>query len=145
MSTRHPPSLRAAYARTHYRVRLARGGCATIRIGHVLPAALHDLLPHADTPWAFVTAWNPLSQNCPAALNHAHQRELLATLRQSAPSALIRAGTGVGVDAGTNWREPSLFVVDIDIDRLKSLMRPFKQHAIVCGHGTSPARLDWLQ
>lgn len=141
----HAPSstLRASYQHTRYRVRLACGGYATIGIDRALPAPLQALLPRADAPWAFVTAWNPLSKTCPRRLNHARQRQLLAVLRRAPAPVVIHAGIGVGEDA--RWREPSLFVTGIDTARLQALMRPFRQHAIVYGHGASLAKLLWLQ
>jgi len=141
----HDPSSawRALYERTQYRVRLARGGYAAIGIGRALPGQLRALLPRADAPWAFVTAWNPLSKACPRSINRAHQRQLLAALRRAPAPVVIHAGIGVGENA--SWREPSLFVAGIDEARLRALMRPFRQHAIVCGHGAGVARLLWLQ
>lgn len=101
------------------------------------------LLPHADAPWAFVTACNPLSGKLPRAVNRTRQHELLAALRRESAAVVIRAGIGVSEDG--RWRESSLFVAGIACNQLKPLMHPFQQNAMVCGHGDGIARLEWLQ
>lgn len=136
------PSLTALYEHAQYRVRLASGGHATIRIGQVLPAPLVDVLPQTDAPWAFVTAWNPRSRPQPVLANRIRQRRLLAALRQQPSPPRLMAGVGVG--AHPPWREPSLFVVGLPFAALDRLMHPFRQHAIVRGCGAHPTRLHWL-
>ncbi|HET7300201.1 MAG TPA: DUF3293 domain-containing protein [Oleiagrimonas sp.] len=135
--------LTALYERTQYRVRLGLGGCAVIRIHQPLPASLQALLPNPQAAWAFITAWNPLSQRQPADINRLRQRRLLARLRQLEPVPRIAAGVGVGsVDAhGQRWREASLFAAGIAMASVDELMREFQQHAVVCGHGHEPAEL----
>ncbi len=142
----HMPSadLVAAYGRTEYRVRLARGGCATIRVDEPLPEMLQAVLPAADAPWGFVTAWNPYSEKLSREANRSAQRELLKALHGRAPTPRIFAGMGVGADAdGRRWREPSLFVAGASFDLLDALMLRFRQHAIVRGSGNSLAQLRW--
>lgn len=136
-------ALRKIYIDTDYRVRLAQGGYATIRVGQPLPRVLCDALPHAGAPWAFVTAWNPLSAAQPVIRNRARQRELLIALRQLSPS--VDLFTGVGVGERPPWREPSVFVTGVPFDRLDCLMQPFRQHALVRGHGDGAAELHWLE
>ena len=135
-------ALIALYEHTQYRVRLARGGHAVIRVHQPLPAAL-QLDP--GTAWAFITAWNPYSQPLSVDTNRARQRRLLARLRQLEPLPHVIAGVGVGpADAtGKRWREPSLFVAGISLESADTLMREFEQHAIVCGAGNEPAALHW--
>lgn len=136
-------ALTALYERTQYRVRLARGGHAVIRIHQPLPAALRALLPNPHADWAFITAWNPRSQHQPVDINRMRQRELLARLHQLKPVPRITAGAGVGpADAeGKQWREASLFAADITMMSVDDLMREFGQHAAVCGHGHGHAEL----
>jgi nucleotide-binding universal stress UspA family protein len=123
--------LLAAYRATDYRVRLPRGGWASIRVGEALPDALGPLV--GDRPWSFVTAWNPRSRPMPRAANRQAQRALLAALRERSDVALIRAGIG----AGSDWREPSLFVVGPGPDAMDTLALRFDQNAYVHGHGRS--------
>jgi hypothetical protein len=139
-----PASLSDIYLRSEYRVRLARGGYASIRIHRALPTALASYLPEADAPWGFITAWNPRSTPQPRATNRAAQRRLLAALRAQVPDARVCAGVGVadGVDtAGRRWREPSLFAAGVPFAVLDALMLRFGQHAIVRGAGTGSAEL----
>lgn len=138
-----PPSeLIALYESTQYRVRLARGGYGIIRIGQPLPEPVLRTLPRVDTPWAFVTAWNPRSRVQPTTVNRSRQHELLAILHRQRPPVRLIAGVGVGEPS--RWREPSLFVAGIPLETLDRLMQPFRQHAIVRGLGAQPAQLHWL-
>lgn len=125
-----PEAIWRAWRETDYRVRLARGGCAVIRVGQPLPAALRGFLHGPDEPWGFVTAWNPVSVAQPRFANRMRQRELRDVLR--AQGFRFLAGAGVGPDG---WREPSLFVCGIDFDTLDALSRRFRQAAIVRGGG----------
>lgn len=133
----------AIYERTQYRVRLARGGHAVIRIHQPLPAALRILLPNPDAIWVFITAWNPHSQHQPADLNRLRQRQLLVRLRQLKPVPRITAGVGIGTMdiKAKRWREASLFVAGIAMTSIDDLMREFQQQAVVCGHGHECAEL----
>jgi hypothetical protein len=127
----------AAYQATDYRVRLARGGWASIRIGEALPA---DLLPMVgDQPWGFITAWNPMSQPLPRQRNRAAQRLLLKALGSQLAATALHPAMGVGSNG--LWREPSLFVVGLDGDALDRLAHRFEQRAYVYGQGSLPARL----
>lgn len=133
-------ALHTPYVHTQYRVRLVRGGSATIRIDEPLPAALAQALPAPGAPWAFVTAWNPHSQPQAVAINRARQRTLLAALRPWA--AVLRAGVGIAGDG--QWREPSVWVAGVAFAQIDRLLQPFAQHAIVRGIGAQPAQLHWL-
>ena len=120
-----------AYRATDYRVRLERGGWATIRVDEALPSVLSAWAE--DAPWSFVTAWNPGSMPTPRAANRLAQRALLAALRARPDVRLIRAGVGMG----TGWRESSLFVVGPDARAMDVLARRFEQNAYVHGFGPS--------
>ncbi|HET6632748.1 MAG TPA: DUF3293 domain-containing protein [Rhodanobacteraceae bacterium] len=132
------PELRDTYLASDYRVRLPRGGYASIRIGQPLPAALRACLRYDDEAWAFVTAWNPRSRPQPRAANRRAQRGLLAALRAMTPPPRIRAAIGVGTDG---WREPSLWLAGVELAALDILMRRHAQNAIVRGHAAGPAEL----
>lgn len=137
MATPHP--LEDIFLHADYRVRLPRGGHATIRVGDPLPAALARLLPASDAGWGFVTAWNPRGETRERRANRMAQRELRDTLRDHHPEARLHAGLGTLGD----WREPSLFVAGIGITALDELMLHFGQLAVVYGHGTERAALRW--
>ena len=130
-------ALLAAYRATDYRVRLARGGWAAIRIDQPLPADLGSLA--GNRPWGFITAWNPYSQPDTRARNRVAQHALLAALRALQQTTLIRAGAGVSTDG--QWREASLWVVGPDETALDALARRFGQIGYVRGDAASPARL----
>lgn len=134
--------LKAHYLATDYRVRLAQGGHASLRIGAPLPATLIALLRHATEPWSFVSACNPHSQAQPRAANRHAQRALLAALQARADSDVrIRAGVGVGANV---WRETSLFVLGLEFAAIDAIIQPYRQNAIVRGHGVGIAQLHWL-
>jgi hypothetical protein len=133
-------ALLAAYRATAYRVRLARGGWATIHPEAPLPDALRPL---ADAhPWGFITAWHPRSRPTPRPANRRAQRSLLADLRALPATVALRAGCGAGDDG---WREPSLFVVGPDTAMLDTLARRYEQNAYVYGHDGSLAQLRLLR
>jgi hypothetical protein len=124
-----------AYRSTDYRVRLTRGGWASIRIDAPLPAILLGLI--GAHSWAFITAWNPFSQALPHHQNRAAQQALLAALHKLQSTRLIRAAVGLG----RNWREPSLFVVGPSLAETDTLAKQFRQNAYVHGLANGYARL----
>lgn len=131
--------LLAAYRASAYHVRLRQGGVATIRIDQVLPASLQALA--GESPWSFVTAWNPRSRSLPREINRQSQRVLLNELQARADVLTIHAGTGVGTDG---WREPSLFVVGPDQTAMATMARKHEQHAFLHGNRLRPAHLCWV-
>lgn len=137
MSQQHP--LEDLFLHAAYRVRLARGGHATIRVGEALPAELAAMLPDPDTAWGFITAWNPRGEARDRTANRMAQRALRDLLRKAHPDARIHPGVGT---LGT-WREPSLFVAGIGAASLDELMLRFGQLAVVLGRGGEPAALRW--
>ncbi|MGH8117025.1 MAG: DUF3293 domain-containing protein [Rhodanobacteraceae bacterium] len=134
-----PESIRRAWSETEYRVRLPRGGYASIRCGCALPAALLALLERADDPWGYITAWNPAGVRHPLAGNRARQRQL----RDALAAANYRFRPGIGVGPG-DWREASLFVPGIGHTDLDALARRFGQLGIVRGTGDGVAELHDL-
>lgn len=131
-------SLRRAFEATVYRVRLARGGWAAIRVDQPLPAALSDRV--GTRHWGFITAWNPHAQLRDRAENRMAQRKLLIALRQLPSTTAILPAMGVG----TGWREPSLFVIGPDTASLDALSNKYGQRAYVHGHAGGGACLRWL-
>ncbi|WP_199100480.1 DUF3293 domain-containing protein [Dyella sp. ASV21] len=132
-------ALLAAYRTTEYRVRRQVGGWHCLRIDQPLPPALSVEI--GAQPWGFITAWNPRSQPLPLAQNRAAQRHLLCLLRERPDAHIIHAGLGIARNA--SWREPSLFIVGLEITALDTLAQRFGQHAYVHGRGAEPARLRW--
>jgi hypothetical protein len=124
-----------AYRRSDYRVRLARGGAAVIRIGQPLPPALYALTGGRE--WGFLTAWNPGSQPLPATDNRAAERRLLADA-QALSGVAIHPAYGVGTEG---WREPSFWLVGIQRAQLDELGKRYRQRAWLYGVGADPAQL----
>jgi hypothetical protein len=128
-------ALIAAYRSTDYRVRLARGGWASILVDAPVPASLLALIGLRS--WAFITACNPFSQVRPRQQNHAAQHALLIALRKLSATAAIRPAIGIG----QGWREPSFFVVGPELAETDALAQQFQQNAYVHGLADGYARL----
>ncbi len=131
--------LLGAYQTTDYRVRLARGGYASIRVDRPLPSGLLSLV--GSKHWGFITAWNPESQPLARQANRRAQRMLLRALRER-PGTSVHAAMGVSADS--KWKEPSLFVVGPGIQQLDPLARRFRQNAYLHGQGEGLAALRWM-
>jgi hypothetical protein len=128
----------AAYAATDYRVRLPRGGWWAIRIGKPLPSTLDERIDMR--PWGFITAWNPHGLQRDRHANRIAQRQLVIQLKASPSTVAILPAIGVG----SEWREPSLFVIGPGALWLDSLARLYEQLAWVHGDGNGLARLRWV-
>jgi len=124
-----------AYLGSEYRVRLARGGAAVIRVGQPLPPALDAVA--GDREWGFLTAWNPGSQPQPAPVNRAAERRLLADARALA-GVTVHPAYGVGTDG---WREPSFWLLGIQRAQLAELGQRYRQRAWLYGANRGPAQL----
>lgn len=119
-------ALLAAFRGAHYLVCLDASEWADIHVDRPLPASLQRLV--GTRAWGFITAWNPQSIARPDADNLAAQRELDSALRQL-PNTIIRPAIGVGSD----WHEPSLFVIGANAADLDTLARHHGQLAYVHG------------
>ena len=102
-------------------------------------AKLERLLErHHAARWAFLTAWNPASQELPPADNDTRQRELRGLLEAAGHKVL--AGEGVGDDP--RWKpEKSLMALGISRGAAVEFGRRFGQMAIVTGRRAGAARL----
>lgn len=134
-----PESIRRSWEETEYRVRLSRGGYATIHCGEPLPEPLLALLRSPDEPWAFLTAWNPAGVALPRSTNHIRQRRLRDELK--ADRQRFHPGIGIGIAI---WREPSLFVPGMTYVQLDAMARRFGQLGALRGTGAGPAELREL-
>lgn len=125
------------FTSSDYRVRLARGGYATIRIGLPLPVALLALVRHR--PWGFITAWNPHGLQRERHANRLAQRQLVQALKSSPATVAILPAIGIGSD----WSEPSLWVIGPDAVELDALARRHEQLAWIHADASGIARLRW--
>jgi hypothetical protein len=129
-------TLLAAYRATTYRVRLACGGWAGIRVDAPLPRELLGLVG-ADC-WSVLTAWNPHSEPRSRAANRIAQHRLLDELK--ARCQTIVAAEGVG----SAWREASLFAIGPDTATIDTYARRYRQNAYVHGKAAGLAMLRVL-
>jgi hypothetical protein len=81
---------------------------------------------------AFITAWNPFSQNLPAKENQTRQDALKANLNKRGLMCI----DGTGKHPSNNWPgEVSVLVLGLDLEAAKSLARHDEQHAFVWAAG----------
>lgn len=130
--------LEAVYRATNYVV--YRGTITfVIRIGDRCTAA-DEILGGGENSWAFMTAWNPYSQELSANENSRRQSELQSELNLRG----LRYLAGAGEDPRGEWpSEDSLLVVGIGLDDATTLAKIFEQNAIVFGRRGQPAELVW--
>ena len=128
-----------AFRATDYLVCLDLVTWASIHVDQPLPVPLQALV--GTRSWGFITAWNPLSQECLPEDNLAAQRELLVALR-ALSEAVVYPAVGVGP---SGWSEPSLFVIGPDLATLDELGQRYRQNAYVHGQGLEVARLRLLR
>jgi hypothetical protein len=132
MSDAHlPPELLQAFADTHYIVQHQDAPFA-MHIGQYCPQLKALMADHNALGAAFVTAWNPFSQNLPAKDNKVRQDELKANLKMRGLICI----DGIGKHPSNNWPgEVSVLVLGLDLEAAKSLARHYEQHAFVWAAG----------
>ena len=131
----HTDPLIFAYHNTDYHV---NGFQEPIRIGQISSEADAVLKANACTEWAFITAWNPMSEQLGEPENILRN----AGLRLRLDKWLITEGAGCARDG--NWPpEESFFVAGIPFESAVWLARTYAQRAFVYGRLGEPARL-WV-
>lgn len=133
------PELDAAYRATIYVIRLPE---REIRLGIDVPSPVLDawLTKHSYTCWAFISAYNPRSQQLPPHENTARH----AQLKQRLETLGLEHHTGVGQSETLDWPpEASWFVPGISLQDALALAREFDQIAIVYGAPSSAPRLEY--
>lgn len=125
-----PAELLQAFADTHYNVH--HEAPFVMRIGRPCPELKTLMAEHNALSAAFITAWNPFSQNLPAKENKARQDELKATLKKRGLTCI----DGIGKHPSNSWPgEVSVLVLGLDLEAAKSLARHYEQHAFVWAAG----------
>jgi hypothetical protein len=122
-----------AFRETHYCV--GEPTPITLRIGQHSEEliALHTAAGVRSS--AFITAWNPFSQQCDESENAKRQAELMHDLTKLG----LRYGDGVGRHPSGDWEEPSLFVLSISLEVAQELGIKYEQNAILwCGEDAVP-------
>ena len=115
-----------AYKETHYTVQDAEP--FVLRIGEVSEALIACHKRHRVDCSAFITAWNPFSQQLTAQENEERHQALIAEIKGRSLSFL----PGVGQHPSSNWPgEQSVLVLGLSLEAAKTLGRRFEQNAVV--------------
>jgi len=132
-----PDELVRAYLATKYCASTLRGEIS-ILIGDQHPALDSLLEEHGASEWAFITAWNPYSEEIDPAENAARHK----ALTQKVSELGYLAYEGAGIPDDTDWQpEASLLILGIDATAAVELGKKFGQNAIVLGEIAQPAEL----
>jgi len=100
----------------------------TMHIGQPCPELKALMDEHNALSAAFITAWNPFSQNLNAKENQFRQDELKVNLNKRGLICI----DGIGQHPSNNWPgEVSVLVLGLDLEAAKSLARHYEQHAFV--------------
>ena len=132
-----PDELWNAYLATKY-CALTPDGEFIIQINKT-PPELDRLLEANDVEeWAFITAWNPHSEELCLAENTARHEQLKQKLEKLGYVAF----EGVGIPDSTEWQpDTSLLILGIDEDTAVQIGLAFDQNAIVFGWHSEVAEL----
>jgi hypothetical protein len=126
MSEMVPSELAQAFAETHYIVH--DQAPFVMHIGQPCPELKALMAEHNALSAAFITAWNPFSQNLPARENKTRQDELKADLKKRGLICI----DGIGKHPSNKWHgEDSVLVLGLRLEAAKSLARHYEQHAFV--------------
>ena len=120
-------ALVALYKATHYQV-FAPGGVLILHIDAFSAALLELHAKFGVASSAFITAYNPRSQQTADDINAAAQESLIAEVKKLGLPWIA----GAGVDPVGRWpMEPSLLVLGISRAQARILVRQFEQNACV--------------
>lgn len=119
-------SLHQAFEETHYIVHGAPP--LVLRIGQHSPE-LDTLLKDSDHDCAaFITAWNPMSQQLGPEENQNRQQDLLNEVKARGLTAL----PGIGQHPSSGWPgEESILVPGLQLEAARALAKTFEQLAFV--------------
>ena len=135
--------LLAFFRATHYDVAMPNGCVATIRTGTRPPADVANWI--GDALFAvYMTACNPYSRELSQDENERRFDEFRSELRALEVDFL----EGTGHIPDDVWREPSLLVRGLDIERIDHLARTHEQNAVLIVPARAPSRMriyrvDW--
>ena len=123
-----------AYLETNYRVQAVPS--FTLHIGTVSSDLLTLYGRHKVDCAAFITAWNPFSQDVSEAENIERQQSLATELTRRSLSFF----KGIGQHPSNNWiGEESFLVLGLNLEAAKTMGIHFEQNAIVwCGPDALP-------
>ena len=124
-----------AYQQTTYRILDPE---FNIRVGELHPSLDQYLEKSEHSTWAFITAWNPKSQELTISENRDRNRSLVAQLKSQEFSAYKALGVP---DKGDWIPEDSIFIPGISRKQAIKLGEKFYQNAIVFGEIGKSAEL----
>lgn len=139
METDCDQKLIVAYYKTSYKVPELN---FTIKLGQKNPGLQRWCAEKKIQSWAFITAWNPMSERYSKSENDLFNEKLKKQLDEW--NYLYWEGLGVPED-GEDWEaEESFFVVNIELKEALSLGKLFKQCALVFSmEGMRPSMM-WI-
>ena len=124
-----------AYQQTTYRVIDPE---FDIHIGELHPKLDRFWRKSGYKTWAFITAWNPKSQELSTSENRARNRSMISQLK----SHNLSSYKALGIPDEGDWTpEKSFFVPDISRQQAIELGEKFSQNAIVFGEFGKRAEL----
>jgi hypothetical protein len=130
-------ALLSAYRQTTYRVLLDTGDL-DLEVDRFSPALATLFVHHHVHSAAFLTAWNPRSEPCPAECNERANRALLEAVTALGFHVL----PGVGFREEDSWPgEESFLVLGASRAQTLALGRSFQQHAVVWIDGEATPHL----
>lgn len=110
----------------------------TMNIGQPCPALKALMKGHNALCAAFITAWNPFSQQLSAQQNEVRQQALKAELKRRG----LKFIEGIGQHPSNNWPgEASLLVLDLAREAAKTLASQHEQDAFVWASDDGVAEL----
>lgn len=136
-STRIPAEILKAYRATTYWIETPAGRIA-LRAGERSPKLDRLLSKHGADAWAFITAWNPRSEQLAADTNAQRQRGLESYAAEQGYVVI----PGVGVPERGTWTpEKSCLVLGIKEAGARRLGASAGQYAILAGRKGAAARI----
>lgn len=133
----HPDLIRA-YMTTDYHVE-DPAGAFVLRVGGYSRPLERCQARHQVCSSAFITAWNPYSEQRPDKENQASQRRLIRQVNTLGCAWI----PGFGEAPGSDWpREPGILVLGIDFDESVALGKCYRQNAIIFCPETAVPRLE---
>ena len=128
------PALWEAYEKTHFIVQSTPE--FVLKIGQYSEELKQLFIHRSLRTAAFITAYNPFSQQLSEDENLERQEKLVKEI-QSRGLNMLR---GLGQDPDQKWEgEPSLLILDIAFEAAKKLARTYEQNAFVwCDESCTP-------
>ena len=128
------PALWEAYEKTHFIVQSTPE--FVLKIGQYSEELKQLFIHRSLSTAAFITAYNPFSQQLSEDENLERQEKLVKEIQSRGLNLL----QGLGQDPDHKWAgEPSLLILDIALEAAKKLARTYEQNAFVwCDESCTP-------